>query len=153
MPCNYTYDYFEHPEEDSTWSEHPHECGCCGAKAPGFSGPFEGEDIIDFICEECLWDGQLAEAGAVTNAVDLEALQKAVSESEPALDAEQLAELVDERFSTVAERTPPIAEAPDGFTWPIHCGDLCRFDGTDENQVLLFECTECGAELKGAQQG
>jgi uncharacterized protein CbrC (UPF0167 family) len=147
MPCASKYDYFENPEEDSTWSEHPYTCGCCGAKAPGFSGPFEGEDIIEFICEECLGDGQLAEVGATTNTVDLEALQQAVAEHEPALSTEQMAELVEERFSTVAERTPPIAGVPSGFSWPIHCGDLCCYVGPDEKGTLSFECNGCGAEM------
>lgn len=120
------YPYFADPENFSTWSAQAQECSLCGKESPGFEGPFFGEEDIEFICEECLKNGEIVEIGATTNDGDMESLREQMAELQPALTQEQVAKEVEKKFAALAEQTPPMAtHAP--LLWPAHCGDFCVF--------------------------
>jgi len=44
----------------------------------------------------------------------------------PELDETQINNLVEERSAILKYRTPHLVTWQD-FTWPVHCGDYCRF--------------------------
>lgn len=64
-----TFRYFREPRAEvvTTWQDEPGTCELCGSEAPGYSGPFTGEQDCDFVCERCLADGKLQDAGLSTN--------------------------------------------------------------------------------------
>jgi hypothetical protein len=101
--------YFAQPHDvtASTWKETPAPCDLCGEGRPGYDGPYYGEDdSVEFVCEECLIAGRLAERDLSTN------------EGEHGPPADRRAEL--------EQRTPHLVTWQD-FFWPVHCGDYCRF--------------------------
>ncbi len=101
--------YFADPRSStaSTWREEPQACGICGKSQPGYDGPYYGAEGIDFVCEQCLVEGRLAERGLRTN------------EGEPGPPADRRDEL--------EQRTPLLVTWQD-FLWPAHCDDYCQFE-------------------------
>lgn len=93
---------------------------------PGYKGPFRGQTDVDFVCEECLVSGQLAEVNAETNQGRIAALRSQLGEMHPELTNEEIEELVRERTAELMHRTPHLVTWQD-FSWPAHCGEYCRF--------------------------
>ncbi len=119
------YRYFAQPHKFSTFSTAPRECEVCGEELPGYRGPFRGEEDVDFVCEECLQEGGLADMDVIANPADMEALRLQLQGQHPEASPERLAQMVEKRYSEVAERTPP-ACMWSFFLWPAHCGDFAR---------------------------
>jgi uncharacterized protein len=101
--------YFADPHTStaSTWTDDPQQCGTCGETRPGYEGPYSGVGELEFVCEECLVSGALAEGDFSTNTGDA------------GPDHEKRAEL--------EQRTPHLVTWQD-FYWPAHCSDFCRFE-------------------------
>ena len=122
----HNYDYFADPANFSTWSYEPQDCPICGDEAPGFEGPFYGEEDIDFLCEKCLRSGVVVEFGATTNDGDMEGLREQITERMSFLSPEQIAREIEKKLTLLTERTPPLATHTP-LPWPAHCGDFCVF--------------------------
>lgn len=121
--------YFQLPHSFSTYRrDPPHSCDLCGRVRPGYAGPFYGQGNEDFVCEECLIAGRLAERGMTTNTGDAVALREQLAVLSPESESERLEELVRERTAELEERTPHIVSWQD-WAWPAHCGDYARFEG------------------------
>jgi uncharacterized protein CbrC (UPF0167 family) len=124
---NARFRYFEHPHQFSTYRQAPETCGICGNERSSYGGPFYGPGKrLDFVCEECLAGGRLAERGLSINEADLAALKKQLRERQPPLDEDTLQAVVRERATEVEQRTPHLVTWQ-YFVWPAHCGDYCRF--------------------------
>lgn len=121
------YRYFAQPHKFSTYTEVPRRCGICSEASAGYGGPFRGEDDVDFVCEECLHDGGLAELDLAANTPDMESLREQLQKQQPDAPSEHVAQIVEHRYSELAERTPP-ACIWSFFLWPAHCGDFCRLE-------------------------
>lgn len=119
--------YFERPHDFSTYQAEPHRCDLCGRERPGYTDPFYGDDDqVEFVCEECLASGRLAERDLTTNEGDHAALKRQLAEQQPDLNVEQQAALSDARTAELETRTPDMVTWQD-FFWPAHCGDYCRY--------------------------
>jgi uncharacterized protein CbrC (UPF0167 family) len=122
-----TFRYFDHPHQFSTYRSEPESCSICGTERSGYGGPFYGyDDETDFVCEECLASGRLAEHRLWTNSGDQAALERQLRNLQPPLDEEALQALKSERTDELERRTPEVMTWQD-FNWPAHCGDYCRF--------------------------
>lgn len=120
------YRYFTHPHRFSTFRSEPDVCGICGIERFGYGGPFYGpDDEIDFVCEECLGSGRLAELDSSTNSGDHVTLERQLRQLQSHLDEEAFQALVAERTAELEQRTPLLITWQD-FYWPAHCGDYCR---------------------------
>lgn len=118
--------YHRDPHNFSTYSQEPQICALCGNDAPGYQGPFHSRKEIDFVCEECLVNGKLAEYDATTNEGDLRTLRKELREKHPnvsELEVDRLMQVADDELS---HRTPLVITWQD-FFWPVHCADYCCF--------------------------
>jgi uncharacterized protein CbrC (UPF0167 family) len=118
--------YFASPHQFSTYAEELQQCQLCGRVRAGYKGPYYGVEHIDFVCEECLIVGRLADKNQITNEGDLEALQTQLKQRYPELTAEEVAQLAQQRTEELERRTPNLLTWQDWF-WPAHCGDYCRF--------------------------
>lgn len=119
--------YFERPHDFSTYQTEPRKCDFCRQVRFGYAGPFYGSgDDVEFICEECLASGRLAERGITTNEGDIAALERQLAELRPDLDGKQRAALASARTAELESRTPSVITWQD-FSWPAHCGDYCVF--------------------------
>lgn len=61
------YRYFQDPHNYSTYTNKNHLCYLCNQLKPGYKGPFYGLHHVEFVCEECLFAGKLAEVEGFTN--------------------------------------------------------------------------------------
>ncbi len=121
--------YFLLPHAFSTYRhDPPHPCDFCGRTRPGYGEPFYGPGDEDFICEECLIAGRLAERGLTTNSGDQKALSEQLRALHPGAGPERIEELIRARTAELEERTPHIVSWQD-WDWPAHCGDYARFEG------------------------
>lgn len=121
-----TYRYFENPHAYAAWTEEARDCPLCGRRRPGYEGPFLGEEDIDFVCEECLASGALADEDMTTNIGDMESLREQLQALHPEAGPHDVAAMVEERYAELAEETPRPVTWQD-FLWPAHCGDFCRY--------------------------
>lgn len=121
-----TYRYFRDPHHFSTYSPDPQPCGLCGETRPGYDGPFYGKGELDFVCEECLASGALAEAGQSTNEGDISRLRQQVCQLHPHLGPAEVEDLVQKRDQELGHQTPLITTWQ-YFFWPAHCGDYCCY--------------------------
>jgi uncharacterized protein CbrC (UPF0167 family) len=88
----------------------------------GYSGGFYGVEELDFVCEQCLVAGRLAERDFATNEGDLVALRAQLREIAP----DRAEQLEKDRTEELEQRTPHLVTWQD-FRWPAHCGDYCEF--------------------------
>jgi uncharacterized protein CbrC (UPF0167 family) len=118
--------YFRQPHEFSTFSKTPKICDLCGKSQPGYNGPFYGRNSVQFVCEQCIIEGKLAEKNSFTNEGNfnelLVQLESKVSEFSKA-EIEKMAKAKDDELT---HRTPHVITWQD-FIWPVHCGDYCCF--------------------------
>lgn len=121
-----TFRYFALPRQFSTYTEEPQQCQLCGRARAGYEGPYHGIEHIDFVCEECLAAGRLADKEQTTNEGDLEGLQEQLKQRHLELGDGEIAKLVQQRTEELEQRTPNLLTWQDWF-WPAHCGDYCRF--------------------------
>jgi uncharacterized protein len=120
------FKYFLRPHHFSTYSNTPQKCYFCGHLTAGYKGPFYGAQEIEFICEPCLLQGRLAEAGASTNDGIITALIQQLAQQHPELsdlERETIAQARNDELS----HTTPAPETWQYFVWPAHCGDYCRY--------------------------
>ena len=123
---NTLFRYHRDPHNFSTYSPEPQTCTLCGNNTSGYEGPFHSLKEIDFVCEECLVNGKLAEHDATTNEGDLRTLRKEIRIKNPDvsdLEIERLVQIADDELSY---RTPRVVTWQD-FFWPVHCADYCCF--------------------------
>ena len=118
--------YHQSPHEFSTYSQEVRNYDLCGKKASGYEGPFYGANKIDFVCEECLVSGKLAERNASTNEGDFGTLKKEIQEKQSNLSSEEIESLVKVADDELQHRTPHVVTWQD-FFWPVHCADYCCF--------------------------
>jgi len=123
---NMTFTYFRQPHEFSTYKSEPQTCEVCKMVGLGYSGPFYGEKDIEFVCEECLLSGKLAEVGVFANSGNVRSLREQLEKLHSEFDENQVKDLVERRNSELEHRTPNIVTWQD-FEWPAHCGDYCCF--------------------------
>ena len=121
-----SYKYFLQPHNFSTYTGEPHLCDLCGTEQAGYKGPFYGLKQIEFVCEDCLVDGRLAEFNAFTNEGNIGELRKQIKEIHPEFSETDLEEIVKDRDFELLHRTPHVVSWQD-FFWPVHCGDYCCF--------------------------
>lgn len=120
----HTFRYFRSPHAFSTYSKAPKRCDLCESARAGYGGPFSGEDELEFVCEECLVAGELAEVEMTTNGGDAGALEDQLRAR--GLSGGALEEELTEKTEELETRTPPLESWQD-FFWPAHCGDYCCF--------------------------
>ncbi len=120
-----SFRYFQHPHEFSTYTKEPQLCDFCGEERPGYAGPYYGQNDIEFVCEACLIQGRLTEAGASTNEGS-RLIRNQLQLYHPELSPEQREALVIQRIDELEYRTPSLVTWND-IEWPGHCGDYCRF--------------------------
>jgi uncharacterized protein CbrC (UPF0167 family) len=120
------FQYHRDPHNFSTYSEDPQTCALCGNHAPGYQGPFHSRKEIDFVCEECLIKGKLADHNATTNEGNLRTLRKEIREKYPNVTDLEIDRLVQVADDELSHRTPLVITWQD-FFWPIHCADFCCF--------------------------
>lgn len=118
--------YFCHPHQFSTYSEEPRTCTTCGEIRPGYKGPFYGAARVEFVCEECLVAGRLAEMDVSTNIGDSKALGDQLRGIYPGLDETEVEAHICRRTDELEHRTPRPITWQD-LSWPTHCGDYCCF--------------------------
>ncbi len=119
--------YFERPHDFSTYQAKPRTCDLCGQERSGYTNPLCGdEDEVEFVCEECLASGRLAERDLTTNEGDHAALTCQLAELRRDLDAEQRNALAGARTAELESRTALLVTWQP-FRWPAHCGDYCTF--------------------------
>jgi len=116
--------YFRQPHAFSIYVEEAKTCDGCGVLKAGYGGPFYGRGGVQFVCEECLAAGRLAELQAFTCEGDIKALREQLRELHPELDDNGIKSLVQERITELEYGTPHIVTWQ-GFRWPAHCGDFC----------------------------
>jgi len=120
------FHYFQHPHKFSTYTGEEQYCDLCKQVRPGYKGPFYGRERIEFVCEECLVHGRLADVGVTMNEGDVVSLRRQLGDMYPDFSQEQIQELVQQRTAELEYRTPHVVTWQD-FRWPAHCGDYCRF--------------------------
>ncbi|MCC6522415.1 MAG: CbrC family protein [Polyangiaceae bacterium] len=121
------FPYFENPTHPlSSWSPETAACYFCGARGPGFDGPFYGPHDVERVCEACLRSGRLAEVRLTTCQGDAAALRGQLERMRPAISDRALVETVSARTADLQERTPGLRSWQD-LLWPAHCGDYCCF--------------------------
>jgi uncharacterized protein CbrC (UPF0167 family) len=125
-PSESAFRYFCHPHQFSTYSEEPRTCETCGETQPGYKGPFYGAARVEFVCEECLVAGRLAEIDVSTSIGDPEALGDQLREIYPGLDETEVEARTCRQTDELEHRTPRLITWQD-LSWPTHCGDYCRF--------------------------
>lgn len=118
--------YFRNPHQFSTYSDTPKTCDICGQVRAGYGGPFYGKADVEFVCEECLATGRLAERDVITNEGDLVALREQLRGKHPKLDEAQIEARAQQRTTELENCTPHLITWED-FFWPAHCGDYCCF--------------------------
>ena len=121
-----TFRYFRDPHHFSTYTDEPSVCDICGRTRPGYEGPFYGEEDLDFVCEECLASGRLAEHDVFANSADKRTLYWQIKVAEPLLSEEEIEALVNGKTAEVEQRTPHIVSWQD-IEWPAHCRDYACF--------------------------
>jgi uncharacterized protein CbrC (UPF0167 family) len=135
---------FARPQEFSTYQLGPETCDCCGETGPAFTGPFQGEDEVECVCENCLRQGKLADSGAWCNDGDFGVLRDQIIQLHPALKTKDVDRLVEDRIAELLERTPPLVTWTE-FPWPVRDGDWCRFE-----QEVGMEDLQTAANTDGA---
>ena len=123
---NTLFHYHRDPHNFSTYSPEPQTCDLCGNRAAGYQGPYFAVKEIDFVCEECLSNGKLAEHDATINQGDWDTLKKEIREQHPNASDHEIdrrVKIVDDELSY---RTPHVVTWQD-FFWPVHCADYCCF--------------------------
>lgn len=120
------YRYFQDPHNYSTYTNENQLCGLCNKLEPGYKGPFYGLHHVEFVCEECLFSGKLSDVEGTTNSWSDFSVREQLEELHPELNETQINNLVEERSAEIKYRTPHLVTWQD-FTWPVHCGDYCRF--------------------------
>ena len=103
-----TFRYFRDPHHFSTFTQNPSTCDICGRTLPGYEGPFYSEEDLDFVCEQCLASGRLAEHDATANEADRSTLYSQVKIANPNLSEEQVETLVNDKTIELEQRTPHI---------------------------------------------
>jgi len=68
--------YFRQPHAFLTCAEEPKTCDGHGELKTGYGGPSSGRGGVQFVCEECLAAGKLAELKAFTREGDIKALRE-----------------------------------------------------------------------------
>jgi uncharacterized protein CbrC (UPF0167 family) len=77
---SYSYRYFEHPHDFSTYDTKDKRCDICGEERPGYGAPLYGErDDIERVCEGCLAGGRLSALDLEINQGDFTALQASLA--------------------------------------------------------------------------
>jgi uncharacterized protein CbrC (UPF0167 family) len=120
------YRYFQDPHSFSTYTDEKQLCVLCNQEGPGYKGPFYGRQRIAFVCEDCLLAGKRATVEGFTNTWAAATLREQLEILRPELDETEVKRLVEERSAELKHRTPHLVTWQD-FTWPVHCGDYCRF--------------------------
>ena len=87
---------------------------------------FDGCARVEFVCEECLVSGMLADLDVRTNEGDMSALHEQLQEKIPELVEAEIEMLVKQRTAELEHRTPHLITWQD-FFWPAHCGVYCCF--------------------------
>lgn len=121
-----SFKYFLHPHNFSTYTSELCVCDLCGEKQTGYKGPFYGLKQIEFVCEDCLVSGKLAEIDTYTNQGNIGALRKQLREMNLEYPKIDLEKIVRDRDAELLHRTPHVTTWQD-FFWPAHCGDYCCF--------------------------
>jgi len=118
--------YFADPHHFGLYSKEPQTCGLCGEERPVYEGPYYGIEEVEFVCEECLVGGKLAEHDLTTNEGELRTLVEQLTERLPGESPEQITEMARQRKAELEQRTPHLSTWQD-FFWPAHCGDYCQY--------------------------
>jgi len=116
--------YHHNPHKFSTYSLELGNCDFCSQKTPGYKGPFYGTNNVNFVCEECLIVGKLAERNAFTNEGDFGSLKKEIQQKQPQLNESEIVRLAKIANDELCHRTPHVVTWQD-FLWPVHCADYC----------------------------
>lgn len=75
--------YFHDPHNFSTYTLEPQQCEICGEHRPGYGGSFYGPEDLDFVCEDCLANGKLAERNFTTNHRLIYLFERAIGKAAP----------------------------------------------------------------------
>lgn len=121
-----SFKYFLYPHNFSTYANEPQRCDLCGNKRAGYKAPFYGLKPIEFVCEECLVDGKLAEFDSCTNSIYGDELRRQLKEIHSELSETDIDEIVEDRDTELLYKTPRVTTWQD-FSWPVHCGDYCCY--------------------------
>jgi uncharacterized protein CbrC (UPF0167 family) len=150
-PDSIAFRYFRSPHHFSTYTAEPQACYFCGEARPGYEGPFIGEADIRFVCEPCLNDGRLADAGAAANDGNWDKLYQQLEDIHYRLHDEEIQMLAEPRRAELEQRTPPLASWQD-WPWPAHCGDFCEYvKEAGQPDLLAVASPEGQPRLFGAQ--
>lgn len=121
-----TFRYFRQPHEFSTFSQTPQVCELCGKTRTGYCGPFYGVNSIEFVCEQCLVNGSLADKDAFTNDGNLKELLVQLESQFSGLPKTEIDKMAKAKNRELLCCTPHLITWQD-FNWPVHCGDYCCF--------------------------
>jgi uncharacterized protein CbrC (UPF0167 family) len=148
-----TFRYFRSPHQFSTYTAEAHACYFCNRERPGYAGPFYGEEDseIEFVCEECLSLGRLADADATLNQGDWDKLYQQLEDIEYRLHDEEIQALAEPRRTELEQRTPHIPSWQD-WLWPAHCGDFCEYvKEAGQPDLLAVAAPEAQPRLFGSK--
>jgi uncharacterized protein CbrC (UPF0167 family) len=122
------FKYIENPYNSSaiSYSEKPQKCDICQKHSTGYEGACYGYDNINFVCEDCLSNGKLKEKGSEANIGHRFFLKRQLKKIYPDKDERDIETLVNQRTDEINYRTPHLTTFQE-FSWPVHCGDYCRF--------------------------
>ena len=101
-------------------------CHFCLRARAGYEGPFYGEREIEFVCEECLAAGRLADEDVTTNDGDWDRLYQQLEDIHYRKHDEEIQMLAEPLRAELEQRTPPLPSWQD-WPWPAHCGDYCEY--------------------------
>ena len=122
--------YFRDPHNFSTYQTEPGICGICERVRSGYGPPFfyaasSSQKKLDFVCEECLATGKLAEKGVSTNTGDQAMLKRLLINQMP--DAPDQRLHLFEQYNVELQQRTPFLPSWEPLAWPAHCSDYTEF--------------------------
>lgn len=128
--------YFRDPHHFSSYRDAGEVCPFCGLVRPGYGGEFfkaaefgDHDQYNNFICEDCLVGGRLAEKDMPLCKGLLKEGKKLRSDLRlryPKMTRAEVETLARQRTTELEQRTPKV-KGWSPFGWASHCGDFCCF--------------------------